>query len=91
MRLVLKGRASGAHRSEYTNSYIKNRMKIELELFEYKDAPIIHELLTKFFVLDDEGRRQVIDSENLIAMTHTDKERKEKLEKRNRENKKKKK
>ena len=73
------------------NSYIKNRMKIELELFEYKDTPIIHELLTKFFVLDDEGRRQVIDSENLIAMRHTDKERKEELEKRNRENKKKKK
>ena len=48
-------------------------MKIELELFEYKDAPIIHELLTKFFVLDDEGRRQVIDSENLIAMRHTNK------------------
>ena len=60
-------------------------------MFEYKDAPIIHELLTKFFVLDDEGRRQVIDSENLIAMRHTDKERKEELEKRNRENKKKKK
>lgn len=48
-------------------------MKIELELFEYKDTPIIHELLTKFFVLDDEGRRQVIDSENLIAMRHTNK------------------
>lgn len=47
--------------------------------------------LPSFFVLDDEGRRQVIDSENLIAMRHTDKERKEELEKRNRENKKKKK
>lgn len=30
----------------------------------------------------------MIDSENLIAMRHTDKERKEELEKRNRENKK---
>jgi transcriptional regulator with XRE-family HTH domain len=67
------------------NSYIKNRMKIELELFEYKDTPIIHELLTKFFILDDEGRRQVIDSENAIAMRHTDKTRKEAFEKRNRE------
>jgi hypothetical protein len=60
-------------------------MKIELELFEYKDTPIIHELLTKFFILDDEGRRQVIDSENAIAMRHTDKTRKEAFEKRNRE------
>ena len=73
------------------NSYIKNRIKIELDLFEYKDSPIIHELLAKFYVLDDEGRRQVIDSENLIAMRHTDKERKEEPEKGSRENKKKKK
>ena len=43
---------SGVLDTANKNSYIKNRMKIELELFEYKDAPIIHELLTKFFVLE---------------------------------------
>ena len=68
-------------------SYQKNRMGIELDLFDYKDQPILHELITKFYILDDEGRRQVIDSENLIAMRHTDKERESLLMEKNKSNK----
>ena len=67
-------------------AYRKMRMNVELDLFEHKDYPILHELITKFFVLDDEGRRQVIDSENVIAMRHTDETRKKWLSDANKSN-----
>ena len=57
-----------------------------LDLFEHKDYPILHELITKFFILDDEGRRQIIDSENLVAMRHTDENRKLQLTEANKNN-----
>lgn len=67
-------------------AYRRMRMNVELDLFEHKDYPILHELITKFFVLDDEGRRQVIDSENVIAMRHTDETRKKLLSDANKSN-----
>lgn len=61
-------------------------MNIELDLYEYRDQLILHELITKFYTLDDEGRRQTIDSINVIAMRHTDKEREQRLMEANKNN-----
>ena len=30
-------------------------------LYQYDDFPIIYELLSKFYTLSDDGRRQIID------------------------------
>lgn len=78
-----KGELSELHNRR---AYRKMRMNIELDLFEHKDYPILHELITKFFILDDEGRRQIIDSENLVAMRHTDENRKLQLTEANKYN-----
>jgi transcriptional regulator with XRE-family HTH domain len=57
------------------NSYIKRRMSVLLELFNYTEFPIVDELLGRFAVLDDEGRKNALDYLNFLKAAHTDKER----------------
>lgn len=78
------GKADKRHKKAYRNT----RMNIEMDLFEYRDQLILHELITKFYILDDDGRRETIDFMNVIAMRHTDKDREQRLMEANKNNKK---
>ena len=61
------------------NSYIKNRMHALLNLYEYSEFPIIDELLGRFSVLDDVGRKSTLDFILFQQGEHLDIEREKKL------------
>ena len=55
-----------------TNSALKNRMFQILNLYSYSDYPLLDQLLTQFYILDEEGRRQVLDNLEVQMKRHTD-------------------
>ena len=55
-----------------TNSALKNRMSQILNLYSYSDYPLLDQILTQFYILDEEGRRQVLDSLEVQMKRHTD-------------------
>ncbi|MCI5730742.1 MAG: helix-turn-helix domain-containing protein [Eubacterium sp.] len=57
------------------NSYVKRRMHALLELYDYTEFPIVDELLGRFAVLDDDGRKNALEYMNFLKSTHLDKER----------------
>lgn len=63
------------------DSYKKHRMNSILNLFEYKEFDIVDHLLCDFYVLDDDGRREIFDLLELQKIRHTDKDKKENLKK----------
>ena len=46
-----------------------------LELYDYTEFPIVDELLGRFAVLDDDGRKNALEYMNFLKSTHLDKER----------------
>lgn len=63
------------------NSYVKNRMHRLLNLFSYSEYPTLDQLLAKFYILDEEGRKQIFDYLDYQAMRHTDKDHEHNLKK----------
>lgn len=57
------------------SGYVKNRMDKLLAIYQYDDFPIIDELLSKFYVMSDEGRRQIIDYINFLMEKNRDEAR----------------
>lgn len=57
------------------NSYIKHRMNSILDLFEYSEFPILEQLLTEFYSMSDETRRQYLDYATFILQTGADEKR----------------
>lgn len=57
------------------NSYVKFRMDKLFSLYQYEEFPIIDELLSKFYTMNDDGRRQIIDYINFMSEKNCDKER----------------
>ena len=46
-----------------------------LELYDYTEFPIVDELLGRFAVLDDDGRKNALEYINFLKSTRLDKER----------------
>lgn len=61
------------------DTYKKYRMSTVFDLYDYKDFDKIDQLLSNFYVLDDDGRREVFDFIKIEMMRHTDKTRFEKF------------
>ncbi|MBR1815244.1 MAG: helix-turn-helix transcriptional regulator [Lachnospiraceae bacterium] len=57
------------------SAYIKHRLNSILDIYKYSDYPIIDQLITNFYMMDDAGRKQFIDYANFILQTNTDKDR----------------
>lgn len=62
-----------------TNSALKNRMSQILNLYSYSDYPLLDQILTQFYILDEEGRRQILDSLEVQIKRHTDPQYEKKL------------
>lgn len=73
--------AGGLLTSFNKNSYVKNRMHQLLNLYSYSEYPMLDQLLAKFYVLDEEGRKEVFNYLDYQATHHTDKEHSENLKK----------
>ena len=52
-----------------------------LNLYSYSEYPMLDQLLAKFYVLDEEGRKEVFNYLDYQAIHHTDKEHSENLKK----------
>lgn len=61
------------------SSYIKSRTMPILKCFNYTEMPVVDELLSSFFALDDAGREEIFDMIKTIAKRHTDEKRAAKL------------
>ena len=73
--------AGGLLTSFNKNSYVKNRMHQLLNLYSYSEYPMLDQLLAKFYVLDEEGRKEVFNYLDYQATHHTDKEHSKNLKK----------
>lgn len=62
-----------------TDSVLKNRMYQILNLYSYSNYPLLDQILTQFYILDEEGRRQVLDSLEVQMKRHKDPEYEKKL------------
>ena len=62
-----------------TNSALKKRMFQILNLYSYSEYPLLDQILTQFYILDEEGRRQILDSLEIQMKRHTDPEYEKKL------------
>ena len=62
-------------------SYIKNRTKDLLMLFEYDELPQVDQLIATYYRLDDNTRSELFDMANYLAKKGTEKGRLGKLKK----------
>lgn len=60
-------------------SYIKNRTKDILKLFDYPELPQVDQLIGLYFSMDDAHRSELFDMANYIAKKGSSKERVKKL------------
>ena len=70
--------AGGLLTSFNKNSYGMHQL---LNLYSYSEYPMLDQLLAKFYVLDEEGRKEVFNYLDYQAIHHTDKEHSENLKK----------
>ena len=62
-------------------SYIKHRTTDLLMLFDYSELPTVDQLLSNYYVLDDQSREYIFDTLSTALKKHTDPERQKKLKK----------